>query len=240
MPTPPMKSASTISHLTAGTRQPYSSDADQIFRISASGPVALVRREPDVVHQPEGDREHPAEDHRAQHERRSEADLLGDEPARHRAGEHADAGDHLAPPEHGLEVAGEARGVERIDQPSLDRPGEEREAEADQKRGDRPHPERRLDLPQQDVDQRRDRERHDAEQVRRSPPDGVGHDAGRHLEQHHPAREEGVGRERLHVREPRVEQEDRVDPPDERRRQRVAEEEERGRCAGSIGESASH
>ena len=41
-----------------------------------------------------------------------------------------------------------------------------------------------------------------------------------------PDGEEGVGRERLEVREPGVEQEDRVDPPDERRRQRVAEQEQ--------------
>ncbi len=37
MPTPPVNSASTISHLTAGTRQPYSIEAEAIFRISASG-----------------------------------------------------------------------------------------------------------------------------------------------------------------------------------------------------------
>jgi hypothetical protein len=33
------------------------------------------------------------------------------------------------------------------------------------------------------------------------PADRVGHDPGRHLEQHHPAGEEGVGGERLQVRE---------------------------------------
>ena len=37
MPTPPVNSACTISHLTAGTRQPYSIDSDAIRRISASG-----------------------------------------------------------------------------------------------------------------------------------------------------------------------------------------------------------
>ena len=42
---------------------------------------------------------------------------------------------------------------------------------------------------------------------------------------HHADGEEGVGRERLEVGEPGVEQEDRVDPPDERRGQRVAEQE---------------
>jgi hypothetical protein len=37
MPTPPVKSAPTISHFTAGTRQPYSIEFVQIVRISASG-----------------------------------------------------------------------------------------------------------------------------------------------------------------------------------------------------------
>ena len=37
MPTPPANSASSMSHLTAGTRQPYSIEADAILRISASG-----------------------------------------------------------------------------------------------------------------------------------------------------------------------------------------------------------
>ena len=37
MPTPPVNSACTISHLTAGTRQPPSIDSVAIRRISASG-----------------------------------------------------------------------------------------------------------------------------------------------------------------------------------------------------------
>ena len=37
MPDAPVNSASTISHLTAGTRQPYSIEAEAILRISASG-----------------------------------------------------------------------------------------------------------------------------------------------------------------------------------------------------------
>ena len=37
MPTPPVNSDSTISHFTAGTRQPYSIEAPAILRISASG-----------------------------------------------------------------------------------------------------------------------------------------------------------------------------------------------------------
>ena len=37
MPTPPMNRDSTISHFTAGTRQPYSIEAEAILRISARG-----------------------------------------------------------------------------------------------------------------------------------------------------------------------------------------------------------
>jgi hypothetical protein len=37
MPTPPANSTSTMSHLTAGTRQPYSIESEAIFRISSSG-----------------------------------------------------------------------------------------------------------------------------------------------------------------------------------------------------------
>ena len=91
---------------------------------------------------------------------------------------------------------------------------------------DRPLPERCLDLPQQHVEQRRGAQRDRAEQVGGAAPDGVGDDPGRHLEQHHAGREERVGRERLEVREARVEQEDRVDAPDERRRQRVPEQQD--------------
>ena len=37
MPTPPVNSAWTMSHLTAGTRQPWSTEAAAILRISVSG-----------------------------------------------------------------------------------------------------------------------------------------------------------------------------------------------------------
>ena len=46
-------------------------------------------------------------------------------------------------------------------------------------------------------------------------PGRVGHDAGGDLEHHHSGREEGVGNEHLEDGEPGVEQEQRVDAPDE-------------------------
>ncbi len=45
MPTPPVNSALSISHLTAGTRHPYSIESEVILRISATGrrPFAGVK-----------------------------------------------------------------------------------------------------------------------------------------------------------------------------------------------------
>ena len=189
--------------------------------------TALLWAEPDVVHELERHHEHDAQDHAAEHERHAKTGLLGDEASRDRAAEHRRSRDHLAAPEHRLHVAAVAGGGERVDQPRFDSAGEERESEAEQQGDNRPLPERRLDLPEHDVEQRRRRQRQRAEQVRRTAPDGVGDDPGRHLEQHHPGREERVCRERLQVGEPRVEKEDRVDPPDERRRQRVPEQEQK-------------
>ena len=68
-------------------------------------------------------------------------------------------------------------------------------------------------------------EGHRAEQERDAPAPRVGHDPGRHLEQHHAGGEEGVGGERLEVAEAGVQQEEGVDPPDERGRQGVAQHE---------------
>ena len=77
-----------------------------------------------------------------------------------------------------------------------------------------------------DVEQSGYRQCHRAEQVRDPPPGGVGDDPGRHLEENHPGGEEGIGGERLEVREACVQQEDGVDSPDQRRCERVAEQQQ--------------
>ena len=69
------------------------------------------------------------------------------------------------------------------------------------------------------VEQGRDEQRAGAEQEREAAAARVGHHAGGDLEQHLPDAEEGVRREGLGVAEARVEQEQRVDAPDERGRQ---------------------
>ena len=148
---------------------------------------------------------------------------LRDEAARDRADQHRHAADHLGPAEDVLEVAREAGRLQRVDQPRLGGAGEEREAQAQQDRGDRPAPQRRVDLPHHQVQEGRHEQRGRAEHVRELPAARVGHDAGGHLEDHLADREEGVGRERLRVAQARVEQEDRVDAPDERRGQRRQE-----------------
>jgi hypothetical protein len=187
-------------------------------------PPTLLRCEPDVVHEPEGEPEHHDQDEAADHERHAEAGLAGDEAAGDRADQHRRAADDLATAEDRLQLTGVAGRGERVDQPGLDRAGEEGEAEPEQHRGERPLPERRSDLPEQHVEKGRRHQRQRSEQVGDAAPDRVGDDPRRHLEQHHPGGEEGVRRERFQVREPGIEQEDRVDPPDQRRRQRVAEQ----------------
>ena len=112
-------------------------------------PLSLLGREADVVHEPEGDDEHHRQDGGPDQERHPEAGRLGDQAAGDRAGQHRDAGDDLPAAEDRLEVAVEAGRRERVDEPGLDRAGEEREPEPEQDRGDRPFPERRLDLPQE-------------------------------------------------------------------------------------------
>ena len=61
----------------------------------------------------------------------------------------------------------------------------------------------------------------DGEQEREAPAERVRDHPGRYLEHDHARRERRVGDEHLEEAEPRVEQEERVDAPDERGRQRV-------------------
>ena len=187
-------------------------------------------REAEVMHHPPRDREHHEQYADAHEEGNAERGGLCDHAAGDRSAEHRDAADHLAAAEHRFEPAVVAGGVERIHEPRLDGAGEEGEAEAEQHRDDRPLPEGSLDDPEQVVEKGRAGERDGAEQVGGTPAPRVGNDSRRDLEDHHPGREERVGRERLQVREARVEQEERIDAPDERRGQGVPEQ-QRQVCA---------
>ena len=66
--------------LIAGPASPYSIEAERTCA-SRLQPPARVRREPDVVHEPEGGHEHHEQDDTAKHERDAEARLLRDEAA---------------------------------------------------------------------------------------------------------------------------------------------------------------
>ena len=173
------------------------------------------RREAQVVHQEEGRHQgHPEQD-RAQHEGDTEIGELGDDTAEHRPGEHGHAADGLPAPKDRLEVAGESCRVERVDQPRFRGATEEGEAQAEQDGSQRPAGEGRLHLPHAQVEQRGGEQRRRAEQERETPAPGVGHHARGHLEDDHADGEERIRREGLGVVEAGVEQEQRVDAPDE-------------------------
>ena len=199
-----------------------------------------LRREADVMHEQPGGDERDAEERGPQQVGNAEVRQLRHDPAGDRAHEHRGTADDLCSPEHRLQVALVAGRGERIDEPCLGRPGEEREAEPEQDRRDRPADERRLELPHREIEERREQERGRAEEEREPSSTSVGDDAGRDLEDDLTGREERVRRERLEVGEAGIEQEDRVDAPDERRCQGRQQDEQqvdpldvgRGRCPG--------
>jgi hypothetical protein len=169
------------------------------------------------------------EEHRHQHtdphqEGHTECRDLGYDAPQDGATEHGDAGHHLAAAEDRLERTVVGVRTQGVHQPRLDGAGEKREPEADEHGDECPRPERRLELPHEVVEERRAGQREGAEEVGRAPAHGVGDDTGRHLEQHHASGEEGVSGKCLEVAQTGVEKEERVDAPDERGREGVAED----------------
>ena len=186
-------------------------------------PLRSVGREADVAHREEGDDEHEREDARSQQERHAQVGQLRDDTAEHRAGEHGDAADDHPLREDRLELALVTARLQGVDEPRLDRAGEEREPEPEQHRHERPRPERRAPHPHQPVqdvaaESTSVPSRYDARRPTVSATMPVGISKIDHAE-----REEGVRGERLEVGEAGIQQEEGVDAPDERRRERVAE-----------------
>ncbi len=72
-----MNSASTISHLTAGTRQPYSTEAAATFLISASGGPPFAGLKPMSCMSRNATANISDQDGPAQHERDAEAGRAG-------------------------------------------------------------------------------------------------------------------------------------------------------------------
>ena len=77
-----------------------------------------------------------------------------------------------------------------------------------------------VDVPHDEIEECREEEGRGAQDIRELAAARVGDDPGRNLEDHLAEGEERVRGEGFRVVQPGVEQEDRVDPPDERRRQR--------------------
>ena len=186
---------------------------------SARIPDAAPRGEADVVHEQERDHQRHAEQTSPDQVWDAEVGDLGDDAAEDRAGQHGDPGDDLGLGEDRLEGAAEARRLERVDEPGLGRPREEREAEPEQDRRERPSEQPGADLPHDEIEQGREQRGGRAQQEREPATTGVGDHPGRDLEQHLSDGEERVDREGLRVVQAGIEQEQRVDAPDERRRQ---------------------
>ena len=223
MPTPALNGEASISQRTGGLRSPPSTAPLTTVR---TAPMALTPRcgEKPISRMNRNATTRVTPSMRGPDDvRHAEVGQLRHDAAQDGSGEHRAAGDHLSPGEHGLQVAGEVRRVERVHQPGLRRAREERESQPEQRRGDGPSPERRLDAPHEQVQEGRDEEGECPEEERVPSTPGVGHDAGRHLEDDLAQGEGRVGRERFGVAEARVEQEQGVDPPDERRGERGQE-----------------
>ncbi len=140
MPTPPVKSASTITHLTAGTFQPYSIEAEAILRISAIGrppfsgvkPTSRISRKATknittstTARSTNGT---PRFGRRRGNRRPTEPVSIAAPPT-------------ICPRlKTDSSAAGETGRVERVHQPGLDRAGEEGIAEPEQERDQPPTP----------------------------------------------------------------------------------------------------
>ena len=196
-----------------------------------------TRAEADVVHEAGGNDERHAEHRGPKDVRDAEVGRLRDHATEDGPNEHRGTADGLRPPEDRLEAAREPGRAERVDEPGFRGAGEEREAETQQDRGQRPPDERGVDLPHHEVQEGRGQQGHGPEQEREAPAARVGDDARRHFEDDLADREEGVRGERLGVAQARVEQEERVDAPDERRRQRRQQGEHEVRALDGSGVS---
>ena len=184
------------------------------------GANVALRCESQVAHVPQRNDHRDSEKHSPQHIGHAQVCELGDEAAGDRSNQHGPAPDGLRAAEDVLKVSLVSRRAERIHQPRLGGAGEERESQPQQDRGDRPAPQGGVDLPHEQVEQGRHEERGRTEHVRELSASRIGHDACGNLEDHLAHGEEGIRGECLRVVEPRVEQEQRVDAPDEGGRKR--------------------
>jgi hypothetical protein len=168
------------------------------------------------VHDDVGDREHRYEENRAQQVRQRKVDLT-QKPAANGADDHCGPRHLLPAREDSVEEPAESTRVERIDEPRFHGTRVKREAEAHEDGDDGEGDDACVDLGERDVQERRRGEHGYREQERDPPPERVRNHTRRHLEHDHPCRERRVRDEDLEEAQPGVEQEERVDAPDDRR-----------------------
>jgi hypothetical protein len=126
------------------------------------------------------------------------------------------------PGEDGLEPALIVHRVQGVDHPGIHGARVEGVAEPEQRRGDRERNDAAAGEPEPQVQQRREDDDADGEEVRHAAAQCVGDHAGRHLEHHLRHRVRRVHQHDLENVEPHRQQEQGVDAPDERLRQRRA------------------
>ena len=169
----------------------------------------------EILHPPPCRQDHHEEEDRAQDIRKSQADLA-QEPAGNGPHQQSRAGDRLPSPEDSLHASLVTGGFERVDEPGFGGPGEEGETEPDQGRDQDPPPDACLHVPEPEIGSGGHHQGRRSQDERDATPEGVGDHTCRHLEDHHPCRVGGIGDECLGQAEPGIEQEQGVDPPDQR------------------------
>ena len=134
--------------------------------------------------------------------------------------EHGDVGEDAHAREDAVLPSGEPRSVEGVDQPGIHRPRLAREAEPQEDGGEDETGQAPVEHGRAHVAKGGHGQRADAEEERSAAPDRVGHHARWNLEHDLAGAEGGVDEHHLEDVQTGVEEEEGVDSPDDRRRQR--------------------
>ena len=196
---------------------PLARDAPGLGAEAAQGERAPF--EPEVAHHQQAEQKGRDQDQGAQHVRHPEVDLA-EEAAGRRADKHEDAEHDPVASEDRLQAPLVAHRVEGVDHPGVDSAGVEGVADAEQGGGRDKGPDAVAGQAEAHVEERRDEDGADREQVRDAAADRVRDDAGGHLEHHLRDRVGGVDEHHLEDVETHREQEQGVDAPDQRLRER--------------------
>jgi len=196
--------------------------------------------EPDVMHPEEGKEEQRYEQTRADEKWEREVDLA-QKAATDRSNKHRHTADDLTGGENPIHISVEPQRTYSVDEPCLHCARIEGVSEAHEHGDQREADDASANLCKADVCEGRRCKDDEREQERGPASDRVGNDAGRNLEQDGPDGERCVGDKRLSDRQPCAEEEQGVDPPDDRSgeridaRIRVVPANESGRRRGMVG-----